>query len=104
MRRFIVRISLFIVSPLALLLIIYLVTDPYRTLRPFSLDYFDDTNRDYLSSELFLMNYPSQHYDSYIFGSSRASGFNTYHWLKYLPEGSNQFLFQGWGGGNTYWN
>ena len=38
-----------------LLAVIYLVTDPYKTLRPFSLEYFDSTNRDYLSSELFLM-------------------------------------------------
>lgn len=70
--------------------------DPYKTLKPFSLEYFDSTNRDYLSSELFLLNYPEQKYDSFIFGSSRGCGLNTYHWAKYLPEGSNQFLFQAW--------
>ena len=59
--------------------------------------YFDDTNRDYLSSELFVHNYPEYHYDSYVFGSSRCGGINPYQWLSYLPEGSSQFLFQAWG-------
>lgn len=59
--------------------------------------YFDTTNRDYLSSELFIYNYPEYQYDSYIFGSSRGCGINSYQWLSYLPEGSSQFLFQAWG-------
>ena len=88
---------MFIAIPILLLLGVYLITDPYKTIRPFSLEYFDDTNRDYLSSELFLMNYPVQQYDSYILGSSKCGGINTYHWKNYLPEGSNQFLFQAWG-------
>ena len=58
--------------------------------------YFSNTNRDYLSSELFVYNYPKQLYNSYIFGSSRGCGINTYHWLKFLPEGAKQFLFQAW--------
>ena len=96
MKKFLITILLFIGIPLLLLVGVYVITDPYRTLRKFSLEYFDDTNRDYLSSELWLTNYPEQKYDSYIFGSSRGSGINTYHWQKYLPEGSRQFLFQGW--------
>lgn len=97
MKKFLSHILLVIIIPIAILLAIYLITDPYKTLRPFSLEYFDDTNRDYLSSELFLHNIDVQHYDSYIFGSSRGCGINTYHWLKYLPDGSKQFLFQAWG-------
>lgn len=93
---FLKRVVLLLLVPLLLLAAVYIVTDPYKTLRPFSLTYFDSTNRDYLSSELFLMNYPEQKYDSFIFGSSRGCGINTYHWLKYLPEGSKQFLFQAW--------
>ena len=96
MRRFLTRVLLFVAVPVAILALLYCVTDPYKTLKPFSLEYFDDTNRDYLSSELFLMNYPEQQYDSYIFGSSRGCGFNTYHWKKFLPEGSKPFLFQAW--------
>lgn len=96
MGRFLKRIALLLLIPLLLLVAVYLVTDPYKTLRPFSLTYFDSINRDYLSSELFVLNYPEQQYDSFIFGSSRGCGINTYHWLKYLPEGSKQFLFQAW--------
>ena len=96
MRRFLKRVFLFVSVPVLLLAALYFLTDPYKTLKPFSLDYFDDTNRDYLSSELFLMNYPTYKYDSFIFGSSRGCGINTYHWAKYLPAGSKQFLFQGW--------
>jgi len=82
--------------PIVIVLIIYLVTDPFKTLHPFSFQYFDVTNRDYISSELFLRNISKFHYDSYIFGSSRCGGFNSYHWKHYLPEGSTQFLFQSW--------
>ena len=96
MGRFLKQIALLLLVPLLLLAAVYFVTDPYKTLRPFSLTYFDSTNRDYLSSELFVMNYPEQAYDSYVFGSSRGGGINTYHWKKYLPEGSKQFLFQAW--------
>ena len=96
MGRFLKRIAILLFVPLLLLLAVYLLTDPFKTLRPFSLTYFDSTNRDYLSSELFVLNSAEHTYDSFIFGSSRGCGINTYHWLKYLPEGSKQFLFQAW--------
>ena len=96
MRQFLLRVSLFVTIPLVLLTILYFISDPYKTLKPFSLDYFDPMNRDYLSSELFLMNYPEQKYDSFVFGSSRGGGINTYHWAKYLSIGAKTFLFQAW--------
>ena len=96
MGRFLINIAILLFVPLLLLAAVYFVTDPYKTLRPFSLTYFDSTNRDYLSSELFVKNYPEYRYDSYVFCSSRGGGINTYHWKKYLPEGSKPFLFQAW--------
>ena len=96
MGRFLKRMAVLLLVPLLMLAVIYVVTDPYKTLKPFSLTYFDSTNRDYLSSELYVHNSAEHEYDSFIFGSSRGCGINTYHWLKYLPEGSNQFLFQAW--------
>lgn len=96
MKKFLVTTLLFIFIPVTILLGVYFLTDPFKTLKPFSLQYFDDTNRDYLSTELFLKNYPIYQYDSYIFGSSRGCGINTYHWLKYLPKESRQFMFQAW--------
>ena len=97
MKRYLIRILLFLGLPILVLLAVYYITDPFKTLRPFSLQYFDDTNRDYLSTELFLRNDSVYHYNSFIFGSSRCCGFNTYHWKHYLPEESRQFMFQAWG-------
>ena len=96
MGKFLKRIALLVTLPVLLLLGVYLLTDPFTMLKPFSLQYFDPTNRDYMSTELFLKNYPSQKYDSYVFASSRGCGINTYHWLKYLPQGSRQYMFQAW--------
>ena len=97
MKRFLLRILSFFGIPIIILLAIYFITDPFKTLRPFSIYYYDETNRDYISSELFLKNNPKVNYNSFIFGSSRCCGFNTYHWKHYLPDNSRQFLFQGWG-------
>ncbi len=97
MKKFLITIILITFIPVTILLGVYFFTDPFKTLKPFSLHFFDATNRDYLSSELFLKNYPTYKYDSYIFGSSRGCGINTYQWLKYLPDKSRQFLFQAWG-------
>lgn len=96
MKRFLIRILSFLGIPTLVLLAVYLITDPFKTLRPFSLQYFDETNRDYLSSELFLRNDPQYHYNAFIFGSSRCCGFNTYHWKHYLPGDVRQYLFQAW--------
>ena len=97
MKKFLIRIISFVGIPIVVVLIVYLITDPFKTLRPFSFQYFDGTNRDYLSSELFLRNDSIYHYNSFIFGSSRCCGFNTYHWKHYLPIGARQYLFQAWG-------
>lgn len=97
MKKFLIRIVSFVGIPIVVLVAIYVITDPFKTLRPFSTSYFDNTNRDYLSSELFLKNNPIYHYNSFIFGSSACCGFNTYHWKHYLPLGASQFLFQAWG-------
>jgi hypothetical protein len=96
MKRFLLRVLSFVGVPIMVLLAVYLITDPFKTIRPFSIQYFDNTNRDYLSSELFLRNDPVYHYNSFIFGSSRCCGFNTYHWQHYLPKEARQYLFQAW--------
>ena len=96
MKRFIITISLSIVIPLILLAGIYIWTDPFRCVHPFDINDVDATNREYLSTELFLRNYPTYHYNSFIFASSRRGGLNTYQWKQYLPEGAQPFLFQAW--------
>lgn len=97
MKKFLIRIILVTFIPAILLAGVYVITDPFKTLRPFSFHYFDETNRDFISSELFLKNDPIYHYNSFIFGSSACCGFNSYQWKHYLPDGARQFLFQAWG-------
>lgn len=97
MKRFVITILVFIAIPLILLVGLYLWTDPFRCLHAFDINDVDATNREYLSTELFLRNEPIYHYNSFIFSSSRGGGMNTYQWKQYLPEGSQPFLFQAWG-------
>lgn len=96
MKRFILTILLFIAIPLMLLVGIYVWADPFRCIHAFDINDIDITNREYLSTELFLRNEPTCHYNSFIFASSRGGGMNTYQWKKYLPEGAQPFLFQAW--------
>lgn len=96
MKRFVYIILLFIAVPLILLVGIYLWTDPFRCIHAFDIDNVDATNREYLSTELFLRNEPTYHYNSFIFASSRGGGINTYQWKQYLPDGARPFLFQAW--------
>lgn len=89
-------ISFVIVIPLILLAGIYVWTDSFRCVHPFDINDVDATNREYMSTELFLRNNPTYHYNSFIFSSSRGGGMNTYQWKQYLPEGAQPFLFQAW--------
>lgn len=96
MKRFLIIILLVITIPLLMLVGIYVWTDPFRCIHPFDINDVDATNREYLSTELFLRNNPMCHYNSFIFSSSRGGGMNTYQWKQYLPEGAQPFLFQAW--------
>lgn len=97
MKKFILRTIYFLGIPLLLVIIIYLLADPFRTNGKFDLADVNTLNREYLSTELYLKNEKSQQYNSFIFGSSKGCGLNTYKWKSHLPVGSSQFLFQAWG-------
>ena len=97
MKRFLITVILGFGCPLLVLLGIYLWTDPFRCLHEFDINDIDATNREYLSTELFLRNYPTQQYNAFIFSSSRGGGFNTYTWRTYIGEDTRPFLFQAWG-------
>lgn len=96
MKRFVITILVFIAIPLIPLVGMYLWTDPFRCIHAFDINDVDATNREYLSTELFLRNNPTYHYNSFIFASSRGGGMNTYQWKQYLPDGAQPFLFQAW--------
>jgi hypothetical protein len=98
MKKFLIHIGLFILIPVITLLGLYCITDPYRIIWPFSPYRYDSRaiNRDNLSTDFFLYYNQKNHYNSFIIGSSRANGINSYHWRKYLPDNARQFLFQGY--------
>lgn len=96
MKNFIITIIFFLGIPILIALSIYLWTDPFRCLHTFDINNTDATNREYLSTELYLHNKDSIHYDSFIFASSRGGGLNTYQWKQYLGEDAQPFLFQAW--------
>ena len=96
MKRFLKCVGLFVGIPLLLLLGLYVWTDPFKCIHPFDVHDVDNTNREYLSTELFLRNEKSQQYNSFIFSSSRGCGMNAYRWKTYLPADAHPFIFQAW--------
>jgi len=49
-------------------------------------------NRDVNSTRLYIVNNPTYHYDSYVFGSSKSHAFMTKEWGKYI-KAKNIFHF-----------
>lgn len=97
MKKFLLILSLVLVSPIILLFGLYLYTDPFRTLHSFNPNDIDATNREYLSTELFLQNKDKYSYNSFVFSSSRGCGINTYTWKMFMNDTTAQpFLFQAW--------
>lgn len=101
MKKFLISLLLFL-SPILVLLTIYVVTDPFKTLHHYE-NFYTTTNeqyimpvigvdRDYISTELFIQNYKKYKYDSYIFGSSRSTTYFFSEWKKYV-KGEGYFHF-----------
>jgi hypothetical protein len=99
MRRFLIHIGLFLGLPTLVIAIFYYISDPYRLFCTFSPHNYDIRviNRDQVTTDFFLYLNPRYDYNAFIFGSSRANAINSYHWKKYLPADTRQFLFQGYG-------
>ncbi len=98
MNAFIKKVLLFLIVgsfPLWFLLLGYFIFDPFMVLREyddFSYSYVLP-NRDYISTEIYLRNYPTQKYNSFIFGSSRTLAFRPDSWEKNLNGNSNPYVF-----------
>ena len=71
----------------------YVVTDPFKVLFHYE-DYYVDngegyyinTNRSYVSTQMYIQNKDRYNYDSFIFGSSRSGYYLVEDWKKYLPD------------------
>ncbi|GAB2865681.1 hypothetical protein [Hymenobacter ruber] len=65
----------------------YLVLDPFQVL--YHYDAFATQvipNRDYVSTEMFVNNYPRHRYQSFILGNSRTLAFAVRDWVKYTHD------------------
>lgn len=110
MKRFLKYLLLFI-FPFVILFLPYVVTDPFKVLFRYE-DYYVDhgkryyinTNRSYVSTQMYIQNKDRYNYDSFIFGSSRSGYYLVEDWKKYLPDTASCFHFDGYGESlyNTY--
>lgn len=95
LRSYIKKVLVFL-SPFFALIALYIAIDPFMVI--FKYDDFNSRsyipkNRDYISSEVYLMNRDKQNYDSYIFGSSTALFVRPSIWITYLSDTSKVFSF-----------
>lgn len=88
--KFIPKLLLF-GSPFLLLAASYFVFDPFHVLKSYDhygSNYLKTFNRNRLSTETFNIYYPEYKFNSFIFGSSRASAYHTEDWAKHIGEPS----------------
>ena len=80
---------------LALFIFLYAYNDPFKVLRSYD-DYSYSrvfANRDFVSTTMFIKQYPKYKYNSFIFGSSRTMAYQPESWSRYLDSNSNVFVF-----------
>lgn len=91
--KFIIKLFFFCL-PVVLILSFYMATDPFKVLYHYD-TYFDfasgnkpyvGLDKDYISTETFLNNYPKYRYDSFIFGSSRSRFYYVKDWQKHISS------------------
>lgn len=88
LRKFSIKLCLFL-SPLIVLIIGYLVTDPFKITRTYEAypdNFAKSLNRDRISTQIFLNNNQQYNYKSFIFGSSRSSVFYAREWGKHIND------------------
>ena len=99
--RFVFKLAVF-VSPVALLVLVYVLLDPFMVVRSYA-SYTQDLdkpairlNRDVVSTEMFLGHSDRYDYDAFVFGSSRTGAFKARDWGAYIQPG-NPFHFDAFG-------
>jgi hypothetical protein len=97
MRRLRIKSAVFL-SPLVALIAMYIVTDPFQDMPFHQLHEFDIQmlSRGDISVKMYLKNADKYNYDSFIFGSSRATSSTAAEWKRYLPKNSQPFSFGAW--------
>ncbi|WP_303310787.1 hypothetical protein [Hymenobacter sp. BT730] len=74
-------------SPFVFLVATYLYYDPAQVLRHYTdFNQGEMVNRDFISTQTFLNNNPTQHYQSFILGNSRSGPYYTTDWAPYIHD------------------
>jgi hypothetical protein len=76
----------------------YVYGDPFKVIHNYD-HYLSDCvmlSRGFVSTEVFLKNNLQHNFDSFIFGSSRATAFSCKEWSKYLSEDCSAFSYGNW--------
>lgn len=98
MKKFII-LSLKFLSPFIILILVYVVMDPFKIIRHYDSYYESEglaqvgVNKDFMSTSNFINNYGKYKYDSFIFGNSRSMFYDVADWMKYLPQNSSPYHF-----------
>lgn len=78
--------------PIFILGAFYLYFDPFKVLYTYNCYYDSDKaavvtlNRDYVSMEIFLAQFPEYQYDSFIFGNSRSLAYQIKDWQPHISS------------------
>ena len=103
MKKFLLYCAIFVL-PFVVVLLPYFITDPFKVLYRYDnyydtngKDYYINTNRSFVSTQMYIQNKDKYHYDSFIFGSSRSGYFMVEDWKQYLPDSASCFHFDGYG-------
>ncbi len=103
MKRFLLYCTIFVL-PFVVVLLPYFITDPFKVLYHYDnyyetsgKNYYINTNRSYVSTQMYIQNKDKYHYDSFIFGSSRSGNYLIEDWKQYLPDSVSCFHFDGYG-------
>jgi len=96
--KILIKKLLLLLAPLFILTLCYIISDPYQSMPWHKIHSFDlmKLSRGDISTKMYLQNVDKYQYDSFIFGSSRATAHTSKEWKKYLPQNSRPFSFGGW--------
>lgn len=100
MKSFLKSVFRFLIIPIVfflLLVIGYIVYDPFQVIHSYDKYTSLQVNRSYMSTEVFLKNYKKEHYNSFIFGSSRIFGYNIDSWKEHLGTDARVYSFDSYG-------
>lgn len=100
MKSFLKSVFRFLIIPIVIFLLLvigYIVYDPFQVIHSYDKYTSLQVNRSYMSTEVFLKNYKKEHYNSFIFGSSRIFGYNIDSWKEHLGTDARVYSFDSYG-------